>query len=230
MSKFRLEPPLAPRNGRTLRAIGITRISTVNQDPKSLEDQKALLIRWVEDRYDGPVEWTFLAGQGSGECLERDEVFEADRLVASGQYDLVIMEDLGRHMRRVQAVVFCEDCEDAGTRLVAINDNIDTACQWRLNAFFAAIKHEQSNKDTSERIKRTLRNRFVQGEVVQFTVYGYIKPPGTKSDRDLQKDPAAEAVFREWFKKLENGASFSEIADWLNIQGVPTGPYCRSKL
>ena len=43
MTHYHLEPPLAPRNGRALRVIGIARISTLNQDPKSLADQQALL-------------------------------------------------------------------------------------------------------------------------------------------------------------------------------------------
>ena len=229
MTRYHVEPPLAPRNGRVLRAVGITRISTLNQDVKSLADQQALLRKWVEDRYDGPVEWTFIEGQGSGECLDREQVAEAEELVASGQVDLVAMEDLSRHMRRVHAVLFCEQCEDADTRLIAINDGIDTCKDWRLHAFFAAMKHEQSNKDTSLRIKRTLRNRFVQGGVIQFTVFGYIKPPGAKNDGELQKDPAAEAIMKEWFERLDCGETFSEIADWLNFLGVPTGPFCRSE-
>lgn len=228
MTRYHVEPPLAPRNGR-LRALGITRISTLNQDVKSLADQQALLRKWVEDRYDGPVEWTFIEGQGSGECLDREQVVEAEELVASGQVDLVAMEDLSRHMRRVHAVLFCEQCEDADTRLIAINDGIDTCKDWRLHAFFAAMKHEQSNKDTSLRIKRTLRNRFAQGGVIQFTVFGYVKPPGAKNDGELQKDPAAEAIMKEWFARLDRGETFSELADWLNSQGVATGPFCRSE-
>ena len=149
--------------------------------------------------------------------------------MASRSVDLVIMEDLGRHMRRMHAFMFCESCEDAETRLVAINDNIDTSREWRLNAFFAAMKHEQSNKDTSQRIKRTLNNRFQQGGVVQCNSYGYIKPVGTKSDAELQKDPAAQSVFEEWFRRLDEGASFSQIADWLNASGICPGPYCRLK-
>ncbi len=149
MTRFQLEPQLAPRNGRVLKAIGIARISTLNQDIRSLADQQALLRKWVEDRYEGTVEWTFIEGQGSGECVDREQVTEADRLVASGQFDLVVMEDLSRHMRRIHAVLFCEACEDANTRLIAINDGIDTFIDWRLHAFFAAMKHEQLNKDTS---------------------------------------------------------------------------------
>jgi site-specific DNA recombinase len=227
MTRLQLEPRLAPRNGRELKAVGITRISTLNQDIRSLADQQALLRKWVEDRYDGSVEWTFIEGQGSGECVDREQVAEADRLVASRQFDLVVMEDLSRHMRRVHAVLFCEECEDASTRLIAINDGIDTFNDWRLHAFFAAMKHEQSNKDTSLRIKRSLRNRFVQGGVVQTTVYGYVKPPDAKTDQDLRKDPAAVPIYEEWFRRLDCGDTFSEIADWLNELGIPTGPFCR---
>jgi hypothetical protein len=229
MTRYNLDPPLVPRNGRALRAIGITRISTLNQDIKSLADQQALLRQWVEDRYGGPVEWTFIEGQGSGELVDRDQVVEAEERVSSGQFDLVVMEDLSRHMRRMHAIIFCEMCEDEDTRLIAINDGIDTCKEWRLHAFFAAMKHEQGNKDTSLRIKRTLRNRFVQGGVVQFTIFGYIKPPGAKSDDELQKDPAAESILKEWFERLDRGETFSEIADWLNSLGVPTGPFCRTE-
>ena len=34
---------------------------------------------------------------------------------------------------------------------------------------------------------------------------------------------------KEWFERLDRGDTFSEIADWLNSQGVPTGPFCRSE-
>src|SRR5436190_1009830 len=104
MSCINVDPPLIARNG-VLRALGITRISTVNQDVQSLADQQALLRKWLKDRYDGPVQWQFIEGQGSGEC-------------------------------------------------------IDSYKDWQLHAYFAAMKHEQSNKDTSARIKRSQRNRF----------------------------------------------------------------------
>jgi hypothetical protein len=42
-------------------------------------------------------------------------------------FDLVLMEDLGRMMRDVDAVKLCEFCKDHDTRLIAINDHVDTA-------------------------------------------------------------------------------------------------------
>ena len=62
----------------------------------------------------------------------------------------------------------------------------------------------------------------------QCPIFGYVKPAGAKSDADIHKDPAAEPIYDRWFTMLDQGASYSEVADWLNEQGVPVGPYSRS--
>jgi len=67
---------------------------------------------------------------------------------------------------------------------------------------FAAMRHEAYNKDTAKRIRRTLRNRFNQGGVIQTHIYGYIKPSGIQHDSELQKDPAAEPIYEHWFQIL----------------------------
>jgi DNA invertase Pin-like site-specific DNA recombinase len=208
----------------------VARISTVNQDKRSNDDQIALCKQWLAERYDGPVHWHIISGQGSGEYLDRQDLFDAENLVESDVLDLVIVEDLARICRRNRAFDFCELAEDHDVRLIAINDNIDTTQEeWRLNAFFATMRHQLYNKDTSKRIKRTMRNRFCQGGVVQGHIYGYIKPPGTSCDAEVRRDLSAEPIYNEWFRKLQEGASYSEIADWLNGKGIHPGPYCRQQ-
>src|SRR5262249_47219893 len=106
----RLDPPLLARNGHLLKVLGIARISTVHQDALSLEDQEALYRSWLQQHVDGPFDLTMIAGQGSGESLERQEIAEAEGEIETGTYDLVIAEDLGRIFRRVHAHLFCELC------------------------------------------------------------------------------------------------------------------------
>lgn len=225
-----LNPLLVPKRGRKLIVLVICRISKKTQDEKSLADQEALYREWLQAHTDCEVEIVVIAGQGGGERLTRKEHEQACDEVESGRFDLVLVEDLGRICRRVHAFLFAEACEDQKTRLIAINDNVDTATEgWRLNSFFAVMRHEIYNADTSKRIRRTLRNRFMQGGIVQFVIAGIIKPEGTKSDSDLRKDPAFEAVYDKVFQLLEDGASFAEVADWLNKNNVPVGPYARKK-
>jgi DNA invertase Pin-like site-specific DNA recombinase len=226
-----LNPPLGPpKNGRKLNVLGICRISTINQDQKSLADQEAMYRHRIESWTKLPYEMHVLASQGSGQNLARPDYLNAIELVESGAFDLVITEDLSRICRRVQAHMFCETCEDAKTRLIAINDHIDTARPgWEMHSYFAIMRHGTYNKDVSERIKRTQRNRFTQGGIIQFVIFGYIKPTGAKHEKELRKDPSAGPIYDKWFAMLEAGADYSEVGDWLNSLKIPTGPYSRSR-
>jgi DNA invertase Pin-like site-specific DNA recombinase len=225
-----LQPALLARNGDTLKVLGIARISTDHQDAKSLEDQEQLYRKWLNQNTDLPYELTMIASRGSGEVLDRKEYLQAVYAIENDNYDLVITEDLGRISRRVHSQLFCEHCEDFETRLIAINDHIDTGKDnWRLNAAFASMRHEMYNSDTSKRIRRTLRNRFKEGEILGVQVFGIIKPLGATKDSELSKDPDAQLIYNEMFRLLENGASYSEVADWLNDTKVKLPPHARSK-
>jgi site-specific DNA recombinase len=158
-----------PRDGRLLKIVSVSRISTDHQDERSLEDQFAKHKNFVAERYNGPIEWKPISSRGSGEHLDRDELYELEALVESDAVDLVISEDLGRICRRTLAYALCEMCVDHKVRLIAINDRVDTAEDgWQDSAFISTWHHERSNRDTSERIKRSLRNRFAQGASTSF--------------------------------------------------------------
>lgn len=224
-----LTPPLTPRRGTTLRVVIVCRISTEHQDERSLDDQEALLRQFVERHYDGPVHFHVIRSQGSGENLDRRELFEFEELIESGEFDLALGEDLARFCRRKRAYDLCELCEDHGARLIAVNDQVDTGkVGWQDSAFISTWHHERSNRDTSDRIRRSLRNRHQNGGALRTPIAGYIKPPGAKTDDQMSRDPAYEPIYDHWFQLLEDGASFSDVADWLNAQGVPVGPNCRN--
>jgi hypothetical protein len=131
---------------------------------------------------------------------------------------------LGRIVRRLHAHLFAEHCVDHDTRLISKNDHVDTAVDgWQDRSIFSAWHHERSNRDTSDRIKRAHRGRFKSGGALRRLIPGIVKPPGAKTDDDLYKDPYWEKIYDEWFMRLENGQTFSDIADWLNSIGAPTG-------
>ena len=114
-------------------------------------------------------------------------------------------------------------------RLIALNDHVDT-CEpgWEDRSIFSAWHHERANRDTSDRIKRTHRSRFEQGRCLSLPIFGYWMNPGAKSDEDVEKIPEAASIYEEWFRRLDDGASYSEVGDWLNAMNVSPGPYARS--
>src|ERR1700735_381522 len=82
----------------------IARISTINQDARSLLAQIELCKKYIRDRYgDHPIEFIEIESQGSGERLDRAELGEAEARIEGGTIDVVIAEDLGRIMRRTRA-------------------------------------------------------------------------------------------------------------------------------
>jgi DNA invertase Pin-like site-specific DNA recombinase len=221
---------LHPRDGRVLRVLLVCRISTERQDERALADQEALLRAWLAERYKGQVEIKVISGRGSGESLFREDAVELERCVRMRLYDLVITEDLGRIFRRLQALFLYEICQDHGVRVIAINDRIDTAEEnWKVSGMFATLRHEAYNEDTARRIRRSLRNRFMQVGIVQTHIFGYSKKSGTSSDDGLDKDPAAEVIYDRWFVILEEGGTYSDVSDWLNAECVSTGRWCRSR-
>lgn len=226
MSKW--DPAFVPKSGNVLKVVVICRISTLLQDPRSLADQEAHYRKWLADNVDIPWTCEVIASQGSGENLERAEYL--DLIERTAEFDLVLTEDLGRICRRVHAHIFCENAVDVQTRVIAINDHLDTAKDgWEMSSYFAVMRHETYNKDTSKRIRRSLRNRFSQGGVVQCLPYGYVKPHPKATDDECFKDGSAEPIYKEWFARLEEGQSYAEISDWLIATNIPVGPYVRGE-
>jgi hypothetical protein len=229
-----LQPPLTARNGHTLSALLVCRVSDPDkQDERSPQDQEALLRKWLAEHTNLPCEIDVLAGTGSGECLERQEYLTLIDEIQGEKRDVVLTEDLGRIVRRIHAHLVCEECVDHRTRLISpFADQIDTAVEgWQDRSIFSAWHHERSNRDTSYRIKRAHRARFSQGGCLPQRIFGYRVKAGVlnenrkRTDSDWEKVPEAGPIYEEWFRRLEDGALYSEIADWLNANNVPTGPF-----
>ncbi len=130
-----------PQNKHTLKVIRVACSSTLNHHNSGLDNQLARLKSKVEENYEGSVEYTDLATQGSGENFEREKLRQLEELIASGGYDWVVTEDLTRISRRSSFVDICRLCEDAGTRLIAFNDRIDTSEEGYSGTNEGALSH-----------------------------------------------------------------------------------------
>src|SRR5690606_18309439 len=96
---------LVPRNGVKLIVYIVARISgCANQQEISLDDQADHVKEIITDMYSGPVEYHTISTTGKGERLDRPELEQIRTELRKGRADILIMEDLGRLVRGVEAV------------------------------------------------------------------------------------------------------------------------------
>jgi site-specific DNA recombinase len=220
---------LAARHGGRPQGLIFARISSiVHQDERSNSEQAARCREFIQQRFNVEADYRVISGHGSGERLDRDELSQLEQAIDSRDLDFVIAEDMSRFVRRYTAFSICERCEDSEVRLFTVNERIDTLDpNWRDTLTMVAWHHEKSNRDTSDRVTRSLRHRFEIGGIIQEVPFGYLKPPGIRTDSQLIKDPSAEPVVHDIFSRVKAGASFAEVAFVLNQRGIRPGPFCR---
>jgi len=120
---------LTPQNGHTAEVLLVTRVSDARpgkQDVRSLTDQQHMLEKWLRANLTVRLKVTVNSCKGRGEEIDRKELFDLIDLVDSERFDLLLVEDLGRILRRARAIEFVENCVDRKTRMITVNDHIDS--------------------------------------------------------------------------------------------------------
>jgi len=220
MAQF-LSPPLASKAG-TLQVIIVVRHSGgPNQTDISLDAQERTAREYISANWGGPVEYILISSRVSGEWLNRDELQQLQDHISTRRFDVVIADEGSRIIRDVALYAICGLCKDNDTRLIAPNDNIDTAQDgWELLTLFAGFRGGQENSKTSERLKSRCDQRFIEKGMIGSTPRWLIKPMGVKTDQGCSWDADAIPVILELVSKLESSGNASAVADWLNSDGV----------
>jgi len=227
--------PLRPKDpGGPLRVIIIGRISTVHQQEESIEASYQYVEEYLRQIYHGPLEIKHLGERASGMLAERATMREAEDLIATGQWDVVIAEDLSRIFRNPRHQYnFVQDVVDSDTRLICIADNLDTASEnWETMMGAATLRHGLTVPDTRRRVRRTATYAFHRGGMVQKVRYGYRKLTREEADSGhfgpkglaLAKRPECTPVIRAMRDRVLRGDAYRSVADWLNDEGIEAPP------
>lgn len=232
--------PLKPKNpGGPLRVMILGRISTVHQNEENIEAS----YRYAEERlrqlFTGEIEIKHLGEQASGMRTDRPTIIEAEEEIATGEWDLVLAEDLSRIYRNPRhQFVFVQDAVDFGTRVICFGDNLDTADEnWEVTMGAAVLRHGLHIPDTRRRVKRTATHAFHRGGMVQKLQFGFRKltkeeaASGQFGPKDLRiaKVPELTDIIHKMRDLILAGMPYRAIADRLNDEAVLPGPYCTSR-
>lgn len=210
-----------------MKISGYTRISVdlneESQENTSIENQKAVIERYVADNFPDAELTLFVDRDRSGYTFAQREEYQKMRTeLMSGAVRILIVKDFSRFSRRNSlGLLELETLRDAGVRIISIGDNIDypTKDDWMLIQF-KFLMNEFPVTDTSKKIKQIINNRQKDGKWVCAVPYGY-RITNTKEMTYEIDLPAAEVV-REVFRLYTDGWGYKRIANHLTDTGIPT--------
>lgn len=133
-----------------------------------------------------------------------------------GLIDLIYTKSLSRWSRNtLECLMYYRSLKEIGVNLIFEKECIDTRNVFTEMALsiYASFSQEES-RSISENTKMGIRWRFQMGQDIWKPMYGFAK--------GYQIIEAEAAVVRKIYSLYEHGASLNEIAEYLNVRGIPT--------
>ena len=203
---------------------GYCRISVdeeLDRDNTSIENQKAIISEFVQQKFPGSTLTFFEDRDRSGYTFEQREGYQAMRPGLMGlKYDILVVKDFSRFSRRnSRGLVELEDLRDAGVRIISIGDSIDyptyddwTAIQFRF------LVNEMPVTDASKKVRSVVKSRQRKGNWICAAPYGYI----INKAQQFEIVPTEADIVRRIFRLYQEGWGYKRIANALTDEGIPT--------
>lgn len=204
---------------------GYCRISVddeLDRENVSIENQKAIIQDYVNQKFPGSSLTFFEDRDRSGYTFEQREGYQAMRRgLMARKFDILIVKDFSRFSRRnSRGLVELEDLRDAGVRILSIGDGIDfpNDDDW-LKIQFQFLINEMPVTDTSKKVKNVIRRRQQDGQWLCAAPYGY----RINRQKAFEIVPTEAQIVRTIYDLYNNsGWGYKKIANYLTDQGVPT--------
>jgi stage V sporulation protein T len=209
----------------TFDIAGYCRISVddeLDRDNVSIENQKAIIQDYVEQRFPGSRLTFYEDRDKSGYTFDqRDGYQKMRRGLMTHQYDILVVKDFSRFSRRnSRGLVELEDLRDAGARIISIGDGIDfpNDDDW-LKIQFQFLINEMPVTDASKKVRNVIKRRQRDGKWICAAPYGYL----VNKRKEFEVVPTEAEIVRTIFDLYNNhGWGYKKIANYLTDQGIPT--------
>ncbi|MGH2974635.1 MAG: recombinase family protein [Solirubrobacterales bacterium] len=230
-----LRPITATKQLRLDALVRVSRVDGRNGDSfRSPDQQRAAIKGWAEINGAEVVEWHEGLGR-SGKTVHRADVDAALERIRTGQTDGVIVAWLDRFSRAPvrEALGVYEDITAAGGKVVAVDmaglNPADPTGEMALTVQLAVGRMQW--RKTAERYEQTRREAIADGKAVGGAPFGYrfrdSTPKGRGygvADSRLVADEDAAPIVRELFERKAGGATWLELARWLDtVAPKPNG-------
>lgn len=199
----------------------------VLDESNSITNQRIVIGQYIDSKaeFENATVLEFKDDGYSGTNFERPGFQAMMELARDGKISTIIVKDLSRFGRNhIEVDTYLEQIFPfLDVRFIAINDNVDSndyECGMPgIDVGFRNIINEHHSIDTSVKVKKTLKQRQKAGKYMGARApYGYLKRDDDVTS--LVINPETAPVVRMIFEKFLDGMNITQLARYLNEQGI----------
>lgn len=176
-----------------------------------IETQRDLLIKYCKGHGYTNIIDIIMDDDKSGTDFSRfDDIRNRAR---NKEIDVIVFKNsarLGRNQK--EALDFVEYLEEQGVEIIFEDEQYNEE-MFGLYAWF----NERRARDDSKNIRRNLRHKIEEGELLVKAIYGY-----NKDGKNLVVNRETAPVVQEIFELYSKSWGYKKIATYLNKKGIPT--------
>lgn len=184
----------------------------------SIENQKKIIQQYAEE-HNMIIRHIYEDDGISGYSFNRPDF--QNMMADLDTINIIVAKDLsriGRHNAKV--LLFLEEMEEQGKRVILIDDNYDSFCSDDDIIGIKTWDNERHVKNTSRKVKRIKRMEQENGTLVSQPPFGYTRHPLNK--QIILIDEEAAAILHLEKEIYLDGSGIRKTAEILTERGVPT--------
>lgn len=196
------------------------------KDSDSIENQKSLLLEYVNERPYLILEDTYADNGYTGTDFTRPEFNRMLEDAKQGRINCIVVKDLSRLGRNyVEAGDFLEKVFPfLGIRFISVNDHYDSDSLTSSDELGASLKNVVNDvyaKDISRKVGTAMKAKRKRGEYIgNYAPYGYLKDP--QDHNHLIIDPEVIPYVTDIFEMRAEGTGVGTICRILNERDIPS--------
>ena len=182
-----------------------------------IETQRDLLIKYCKNHGYTNIVDIIMDDDKSGTDFSRfDDIRERAK---QKEIDVIVFKNssrLGRNQK--EALDFVEYLEEQGVEIIFEDEQYNEE-MFGLYAWF----NERRARDDSKNIRRNLKHKIEEGELLVKAIYGY-----DKDGKNLIKNEETSKIVQEIFELYSKDWGYQKIATYLNKNKIPTPSQSRN--
>lgn len=182
-----------------------------------IETQRDLLVKYCKSHGYTNITQIIMDDDKSGTDFSRFN--DIRNRAKNKQIDVIVFKNsarLGRNQK--EALEFVEYLEEQGVEIIFEDEQYNEE-MFGLYAWF----NERRARDDSKNIRRNLRHKIEEGELLVKAIYGY-----NKEEKKLVINEDTAPVVQEIFELYAKDWGYKKIATYLNKKGIPTPSQSRN--